>query len=160
MEEKQEKKFSRKQTIIASLFALFLISGVVFAAYTVLTTSMTLTVEEAFENYYAIPESTSVECSSIADADYQLLPEEGIDLGQLYPGEQKKVCFKIHNKSSAQLAYNILVTTDSEDLLVETTINPPVAGNGDSYSHSLVVVQDYAKPQEYSIDVEITRGAE
>ncbi|MHA1835274.1 MAG: hypothetical protein ACTSV7_14965 [Candidatus Baldrarchaeia archaeon] len=153
MEAENRKRFDRK-TLIAGAFALVLFAGLVYAAYTVITTMVGVEVQEAFELYYAIPEEGQ-QCTD-PELEYTELAE-AVFLGTMYPGESRTVCIKIHNLSSASLMYDVLASVP-EGLTIDVITNPPVAGNGDSYPYIVVLANDDAVPGEYYMSVDVTRG--
>ncbi|MHA1685191.1 MAG: hypothetical protein ACTSYD_02160 [Candidatus Heimdallarchaeaceae archaeon] len=166
MEEKQEKKFGRKRTILASLFALFLVSGVVFAAYTVLTTTIEIEVREPFEIYYAVlgdpsfpTVSTCAEFDALQNAPWVPATQGTINAGYFYPGEERKICVKVVNKSSADLEYSFSYGGTGWGQADRTEhLNSPAPGNGYSISRIDVVVHDDAAPGNYEPTITVLRG--
>jgi len=163
MEEKQEKKFSKKHTILAGLFALFLISGVVFAAYTVLTTTIQIEVKEPFEVFYAVLGDSQWEgnstCVDISDNLWFPAQNGDINAGYFYPGEERKICVKVVNHSSADLDYSFSYGGTGWGQADRTEIlNSPAPGNGYSISRIDIVVHDDAAPGNYEPTITVLRG--
>ena len=164
MEELKEKKETKhnKRFAIAGVFAVFLMMSLVYAAYSVLTTSTTVKVDEAFENWYVVVDSSTA-CTASGLSWAGLNSNSTIDLGTLYPGEEKKVCVRIRNHSSADLHYAIVTTNHNPAQLTLTVTgdNGTAQGNGElTYASVTAKVNDDAVPTTtgYSFDLSVTRG--
>lgn len=167
MEENKEQKYKgKKYTAIAAAFAVFLIAGIVYAAYTVLTTTIQIEVKEPFEVYYAVlgdPSFPNVSTCSEFDSQYpdDWVPatQGTIDAGYFYPGEERKICVKVVNKSSADLPYSFSYGGTGWAQADRTEIlNSPAPGNGYSISRIDIKVHDDAIPGNYEPTITVLRG--
>lgn len=168
----EEKKSNKKKKLISAVALLF-VMGFVFAAYSVITTAVTVEVREPFEISYAILGDGSGNWDVENCSDVGISSEAGwvstddltspLDVGHIYAGEERTLCVKVNNLSEAELPYGIdfLGSLPGAQMVkVDEIINSPVAGQSESISRVDLKVKNDAEPSttDYTINVEVTRG--
>ena len=160
---------------LLSAFAVLFLAGFVFAAYSVLSTDVTVEVREPFEISYALLGDGSNQWLGASNCGDTHITNHGgwisanglttLPVGYIYAGEERTLCVKVNNLSEAELAYGIdfkgsLAAAQMKVESVGTVVNSPVLGQSVSTSTVNLKVFDDAIPSDgdYTIQVEVTRG--
>jgi len=146
---------------LLSIFGVLLFASVVFAAYTVLTTTIPITVSEPFSVSYAIVDDPNTLCSSLDSSSWYSVGNGSstIPAGSIYPGEYRKICVKVDNASEASLSYGFTYGGTGWSQADRTEINnSPVAGNSSDISAIEITIHEDAIPETYEPTISVTRG--
>ena len=141
--------------IIAALLALVLISGGVFAAYTVVQGTVTVEVLEAFTVEYKAP--------SLGVTTWTSLSGVNIPITGARPGDCVTIEVKITNASSKTLLGEVIIAPKTPAAFVITSPSALFNGgmnipSGSTERSFTACVADDAAPNTYTIDISVLRG--
>jgi hypothetical protein len=140
------------------LLGVVLVAGIVTAGYVVITSTVNVSVKEAFTNEYAVSiDNNGIDCSAVIN----WLPlESAIELGELYPLDTRDICIKVSNEAPNGLDYATIVG-DELDLVATVGLTSgglQVASLGSSIDEIVITMNDDAPVGEYGLSVEVNRG--
>lgn len=145
-----------------AIFGCMFLVGLVAAAYSVLTVTPVMDVDEAFDNigYGVIGDSefpdwaVATSCGDITT----WVDIDGMNLDTLYAGESLTICTQFDNLGSADLAYEIIATPSELTVSTDSTSGTATALSTTGDEITVVVDADSPPITDLTVDVELTRG--